>query len=107
MTGRCGGPSHRADDAMGADHAHHIPFLVCYLLRGRRRMGLSNVHQIPADSRAIILRLGAISGERGPGLLIAWPRPIEEVVTLARARSANRVGYRGGGLDVMPQDRWA
>jgi regulator of protease activity HflC (stomatin/prohibitin superfamily) len=42
----------------------------------------SNVRQISADSRAIVLRLGAIVSERGPGLLIAWPRPIEEVVIL-------------------------
>jgi regulator of protease activity HflC (stomatin/prohibitin superfamily) len=42
----------------------------------------SNVRQIPADSRAIVLRFGAIIGERGPGLLMAWPRPFEEVVML-------------------------
>ena len=43
---------------------------------------LSNVHQVPADSRAVIRRFGAIVGERGPGLLVAWPRPIEDVVIL-------------------------
>jgi regulator of protease activity HflC (stomatin/prohibitin superfamily) len=42
----------------------------------------SNVRQIPADSRAIVLRFGAIIGERGPGLLMAWPRPFEQVVML-------------------------
>jgi regulator of protease activity HflC (stomatin/prohibitin superfamily) len=54
--------------------------------------GLSNVRQIPADSRAIVRRFGAIKDERGPGLLIAWPRPLEEVVILpARDRQIELV----------------
>ncbi|MGA2128862.1 MAG: SPFH domain-containing protein [Xanthobacteraceae bacterium] len=43
---------------------------------------LSNVRQVAADSRAVVLRFGAIAREQGPGLLIAWPRPIEEVVMI-------------------------
>jgi regulator of protease activity HflC (stomatin/prohibitin superfamily) len=53
--------------------------VICVVATG---WALSNVRQIPADSRAIVLRFGAIIGERGPGLLIAWPRPFEEVVML-------------------------
>jgi len=43
---------------------------------------LSNVRQVPADSRAVVLRFGAIARQQGPGLLIAWPRPIEQVVMI-------------------------
>lgn len=41
---------------------------------------VSNVHQVPSDSRAVVVRLGQVAKEHGPGLLIAWPRPIDEVV---------------------------
>jgi len=43
---------------------------------------LSNVRQVAADSRAVVLRFGAIAREQGSGLLIAWPQPIEEVVII-------------------------
>jgi regulator of protease activity HflC (stomatin/prohibitin superfamily) len=45
----------------------------------------SNVRRVPADSRAEIFRLGAFSREQGPGLMLAWPRPIERVVILPAA----------------------
>jgi len=41
---------------------------------------LSNIRQVPPDSQAVILRLGAVARVQGPGLLIAWPKPIEQVV---------------------------
>jgi regulator of protease activity HflC (stomatin/prohibitin superfamily) len=40
----------------------------------------SNIRQVPADSQAIVIRLGAVERVQGPGLLLAWPRPVEEVV---------------------------
>jgi len=40
----------------------------------------SNVRQVDADSQAVVFRFGEISREKGPGLLLAWPRPLEEVV---------------------------
>lgn len=40
----------------------------------------SNVRLVPAASRAVVLRLGALDRVQGPGLLLAWPRPIDQVV---------------------------
>jgi regulator of protease activity HflC (stomatin/prohibitin superfamily) len=45
----------------------------------------SNVRQIPPDSRAVVLRFGAVEREQGAGLLLAWPRPIERVILLPAA----------------------
>ncbi|WP_374438780.1 protease modulator HflK [Pseudomonas panipatensis] len=46
---------------------------------------LSNVRQVGPDSRAVVLRLGALERVQNPGLLLAWPRPIEQVVMLPSA----------------------
>ena len=43
---------------------------------------VSNVRQVPPDSRAVVLRFGSPVREQGAGLLIAWPKPVEEVVLL-------------------------
>ncbi len=40
----------------------------------------SNVCLVPAASRAVVLRLGALDRVQGPGLLLAWPAPIDQVV---------------------------
>ncbi|MRS92267.1 protease modulator HflK [Enterobacteriaceae bacterium RIT714] len=40
----------------------------------------SNVRQIPADSQAVVLSFGAQQRVEGPGLLLAWPSPINDVV---------------------------
>ena len=39
----------------------------------------SNVHEIPSDSQAVVQRFGRIVRTQEAGLLIAWPRPIEQV----------------------------
>lgn len=41
---------------------------------------VSNIRQVLADSQAVIVRFGMISRVQGPGLLLAWPKPIEQVV---------------------------
>ena len=46
---------------------------------------VSNFHQIPADSQAVVMRFGSVARIRGAGLLLAWPRPIEQVVVLPAA----------------------
>lgn len=46
---------------------------------------ISNVRQVPADSRAVVLRFGNVVREQGAGLLIAWPRPIEQVAIVPSA----------------------
>lgn len=45
----------------------------------------SNVRQVPADSRAVVLRLGAFDRQQAAGLLVAWPHPIEQVILLPAA----------------------
>jgi regulator of protease activity HflC (stomatin/prohibitin superfamily) len=46
---------------------------------------VSNFRQIPPDSQAVVMRFGSVARIRGPGLLPAWPRPIEQVVVLPAA----------------------
>ncbi len=48
---------------------------------------VSGIRRIPPDSRAVVLRLGQVVREQGPGLLLAWPRPIEQVALLPSADS--------------------
>jgi regulator of protease activity HflC (stomatin/prohibitin superfamily) len=43
---------------------------------------LGNIRQIPAQSRAVVLRFGEFDRVRDSGLLMAWPRPIEQVVII-------------------------
>jgi regulator of protease activity HflC (stomatin/prohibitin superfamily) len=45
----------------------------------------SNIRQIPPDSWAVVTRFGAVVRQQGAGLLIAWPRPIEQIVMLPSA----------------------
>lgn len=40
----------------------------------------SNIRQVPADSQAIVIRWGVVERVQGPGLLLALPRPVEQVV---------------------------
>jgi modulator of FtsH protease HflK len=42
----------------------------------------SNVRQIPPDSQAVVLRFGSIVRTQEAGLLLGWPRPIEQVYLL-------------------------
>jgi regulator of protease activity HflC (stomatin/prohibitin superfamily) len=46
---------------------------------------VSNFQQIPADSQAVVMRFGSVARIHGSGLLLAWPRPIEQVVVLPAA----------------------
>lgn len=41
-----------------------------------------NVRQITPDNQAVVRRFGSIVGTQESGLLLAWPRPIEEVQIL-------------------------
>ena len=43
---------------------------------------VSNIRQVPPESRVVVLRFGKVVRQQDAGLLIAWPRPIEQVVTL-------------------------
>jgi regulator of protease activity HflC (stomatin/prohibitin superfamily) len=43
---------------------------------------VSNIRQVPPDSQAIVTRFGMVARVQGPGLLLAWPKPIEQVVLI-------------------------
>jgi regulator of protease activity HflC (stomatin/prohibitin superfamily) len=43
---------------------------------------VSNFRQIPPDSQAVVMRFGTVARIHGPGLLMAWPRPIEQITLL-------------------------
>jgi regulator of protease activity HflC (stomatin/prohibitin superfamily) len=40
---------------------------------------VSNVSQIPPGSQAVVMRFGRIDRSQDAGLVLAWPRPLEEV----------------------------
>ncbi len=79
----------------------------------------SNVREIASDSQAVVLRFGRIVRTQEAGLLLAWPRPIEEVQLLpgpdrqlsqdvstlpaVSERSASLVGPFTGGR-ALPQN---
>jgi regulator of protease activity HflC (stomatin/prohibitin superfamily) len=42
----------------------------------------TNIRQIAPDNQAVVMRLGRIVKVQNSGLLLAWPRPIEEVLLL-------------------------
>ena len=53
--------------------------------------GFSNVRQIDPQNRAVVLRMGALDRIQNAGLLLAWPRPFEQVVIVP---AADRVSER-------------
>lgn len=46
----------------------------------------SNVRTVPPDSQAVSIRFGVITGVREAGLVLAWPRPFEDVVLVPSAQ---------------------
>ncbi|HTQ14806.1 MAG TPA: SPFH domain-containing protein [Rhizomicrobium sp.] len=59
---------------------------------------VSNVRRIPPDSQALVTRFGAVVREQGPGLLLAWPSPVEEVFVLPS--SARQMEFRIARFDT-------
>jgi regulator of protease activity HflC (stomatin/prohibitin superfamily) len=41
---------------------------------------VSNIRQVQPDTQAVVIRLGSVARVQGPGLLLAWPKPIEQIV---------------------------
>ncbi len=79
-----------------------IGFLALYLAvgLGAAAWGLSNVRQVPPDSRAVVLRFGRVNRVQESGLLLAWPSPVETVRLLpARDRQvALKVAAEPSGI---------
>jgi regulator of protease activity HflC (stomatin/prohibitin superfamily) len=59
----------------------------------------SNFRVISSDDQAVVLRFGRIVREQKAGLLLAWPRPIEEVRLLPG--SARQLSHQVGELPAL------
>jgi regulator of protease activity HflC (stomatin/prohibitin superfamily) len=53
---------------------------------------VGNFRKIQAQSRAVVLRFGEFDRVKDAGLLIAWPRPIEQVVVIPARDAQIRLG---------------
>jgi regulator of protease activity HflC (stomatin/prohibitin superfamily) len=99
---------------------HATAYLFRFLFMGTALIAcgwfFSNVHQIPPDSQALVMRFGAVARSHGPGLLIAWPRPIERVflvpsaarqfeLTIARFNSPDATNATTHGFFVSTDPR--
>ena len=64
--------------------AGRLAFLALYAVTLLAALGwaLSNVRQVGPENRVVVLRLGALHRIQNAGLLLAWPRPLEQVVIL-------------------------
>jgi regulator of protease activity HflC (stomatin/prohibitin superfamily) len=63
-----------------------IAFYACTLLAAARWL-TSNVVEVGAGNRAVVLHFGEIVREQSSGLLWAWPQPIDEVVLVQAAET--------------------
>ncbi|VWD12299.1 membrane protein [Burkholderia lata] len=61
----------------------------------------SNIRRIPADSRAVVMRFGALVRTQDAGLVIAWPQPFESVLLVPGA--ARVLEQRIRSLDRDPR----
>ncbi|WP_223277136.1 protease modulator HflK [Pseudomonas oryziphila] len=70
-----------------------VGFIALYAVTLLAALGwlFGNVREIGPENRAVVLRLGAESRVQNAGLLLAWPRPFEQVLMLP---SADRVSER-------------
>lgn len=87
--------------------AGRISFLALYgaTLVAALGWGVSNVREVGPESRAVVLRMGAVQRVEDPGLLLAWPRPFEQVVLLPGAEQV--LERRIDALSRSPQARAA
>jgi regulator of protease activity HflC (stomatin/prohibitin superfamily) len=61
-------------------------FLFVAVLIAAVGWALSNCRRVAPDSQALVLRFGKIVRAQGPGLLLAWPNPIDQVAELPAAQ---------------------
>jgi regulator of protease activity HflC (stomatin/prohibitin superfamily) len=69
--------------------AGRLAFLAFYAFSLLAALGwaLSNVRQIKPENQAVVQRMGALVRAQGAGLLLAWPRPFEQVLLLPSAET--------------------
>jgi regulator of protease activity HflC (stomatin/prohibitin superfamily) len=80
-------------------------FIVAIALLAAGGWATSNIHRIPADSRAVVMRLGTFVRSQDAGLLLAWPQPFDKVLLIPG--SARMVEQRISSLDRDPRARAA
>jgi regulator of protease activity HflC (stomatin/prohibitin superfamily) len=70
-----------------------IGFRVLYLATLLLAVGwtVSNCRQVPSDSQIVVLRFGRVVRVQSAGLLLAWPRPIEQVLVLPAPARQNEM----------------
>ena len=89
---------HRTVDGVWAQSAKiAFRFLFLAVVVIAAGWAVSNIRQVPPDSRAVVLRFGSVVRIEGAGLLLAWPRPIEQVVMLPSAD--RQIEFRVTGFD--------
>ncbi|MDR3415121.1 MAG: protease modulator HflK [Nevskia sp.] len=69
--------------------AGRLAFVALYAVTLLAALGwvLSNVRRVDPQNRVVVQRLGALARVRGAGLLLAWPRPFEQVLLLPSAET--------------------
>lgn len=74
-------------DASPWQQAGRLTFLALYgvTLLAALAWATSNIREIAPQDRAMVLRMGALERVQNAGLLLAWPQPFEQVVTLPAA----------------------
>jgi regulator of protease activity HflC (stomatin/prohibitin superfamily) len=65
-----------------------------------------NVRPVPPGSQAVVLRLGRIAAVQQSGLVLAWPRPLEQVVILpsAERRMVQKIAAHAGPMPGLSAD---
>jgi regulator of protease activity HflC (stomatin/prohibitin superfamily) len=82
----------RADNAWAQSLSLSFRFLYLAVAVLGLAWAVSNCRIIPPDGRAVVVRFGQVVREQGAGLLLAAPRPIEQVLPLPAA--AQQIQFR-------------
>jgi regulator of protease activity HflC (stomatin/prohibitin superfamily) len=69
--------------------AGRLAFLALYVFAALAALSwlLSNVREVKPANRVVVLRMGVLQRAQNAGLLLAWPQPFEQVVTLPAAET--------------------
>lgn len=88
----------RKKDASPQVQAVRLAFLALFAIMAMAAVGwmISNIRQIAPESRAVVLRMGALNRIQNSGLLLAWPQPFEQVLLVPA--SANVLERKIQGL---------
>ena len=65
-----------------------------------------NIHPVPPGSQAVVLRLGRVVRVQQAGLVLAWPRPIEQVITLpsGERQMTQKIAAHAGTMTAISDD---